>query len=477
MRALLTFLLIGFLHPFAYSQKNKSFDIKARDEGAKMVELQMGLINNDVTEAYISDIGNRLVAELEGNTFDYRFFIVDMTEPNAFSLPGGYIYVSRGILSLINDEAELAGILGHEIIHAHNRHSYKQLKRGIIPGVLKLPGNIIGLANEQFGALINAPIGAATGLTMAKYSRKHEYEADADGLKLAAKAGYDPLALATALENLNEDVEFLTGEETKFSYFDDHPFTDDRVEKIHELARDLSWDSKPHIAAGRQAVYEKLDGIYLGQNPEQGVFRGQSFFHAGLGFGITFPENWSGSNNPQYVGATEPDGNGTIMWGVLPDSYDPTAIANAYIDKLKEKYPIEAYKSEKTEINGLNAHIFAIDEVSGSQRTNMFVCWIQGGSLTYQMIGSGLKKFEKDFEATARSFHPITSQEAEQVAGVALRSRKANGSESIESFSKRNQNVLNPRFTAIINDIPENEALSSGQSLKIGKLEVYRPQR
>lgn len=468
-------LLALFITSFSHSQ-NLSYDKKARDEGAKMVEAQMGLVSNPITEEYVSNIGNRLVDQLENRTFDYRFFIVDLTEPNAFSLPGGYIYISRGLLILINDEAELAGIIGHEIIHAHNRHSFKQMKRSIFPGLLKLPGNIIGIANEEFGALINAPIGAATGLTMAKYSRKHEYEADADGLVLAAKAGYNPLALADALSNLNKDVEYLTGQATKFSYFDDHPFTDDRIHKINELSEGLQWQEKESFAQNTEGVYNNLDGIYMSQNPIQGVFHGEKFYHADLGIGISFPEGWNGTNNPQYMGASEPEGKGSIIWGVLPESYDPDVIADAYITKLKKKHKIEAFKSESTVINGFKAHIFAIDEVTGSKVTNMLVCWIASGGYTYQMMGSGDKKFEKDFEATARSFHLLSDQERQMIVGVALRVRKANEGETIEEFSKRTQNAVNTEFTAIINNIPVNKTLSSGQALKIGKVELYNPQ-
>ena len=457
----------------AIGQK-KSYDVKARDEGAKMVEAQMGLVSNPITEEYISKIGNRLVDQLENREFDYRFFIVDMREPNAFSLPGGYIYISRGLLILINDEAELAGIIGHEIIHAHNRHSFKQMKRSIFPGLLKLPGNIIGVANEEFGALINAPIGVATGLTSAKYSRKHEYEADEYGLKLAAKAGYNPLALAKALDNLNNYVEFLTGEETKFSYFDDHPFTQDRVVKINEISAELNWEEKSSFATG-ETVLEQLDGIYMGQNPVQGVFRGEKFLHAGLNIGINFPEGWNGTNNPQYMGASEKGGKAMIIWGVSPESYDPEVIADAYVSKLKEKHQIEAYKSESITIAGFKAHIFALDEVSGRQVSNMLICWIQVGNFTYQMMGSGDKKFEKDFEATARSFHMLTDEERQLVIGVALRIRKANKDESLADFSNRNQNILNQDFTAIINSISKDSKLQSGQALKIGKAELYSP--
>ncbi len=469
--AIIAFLLL-FINSITFSQKY-NYDKKARDEGAKMVETQMGLIENPLTLEYVREIGQRLVDNLENRTFDYDFFIVDMMEPNAFSLPGGYIYISRGLLILINDEAELAGIIGHEIIHAHNRHSYKQKNRSIFPALLKLPGNIIGVANENIGTLINAPIGIVTGLATAKYSRKHEYEADEFGLQLAAKAGYNPLALATALDNLNKDVEMLTGKETKFSYFDSHPYTPNRVEKINEMSSTLKWEPQSPIASDKVIIYGNLEGIHVGQNPKQGVFSGRDFYQADLGIAISFPEKWNGTNNPSYMGSTQEDGKAMIVWGILGGAYDPDAVADAYINKMKEKHEIEAYKSESTTINGYKAHIFAVDEVSRASVVNMFVCWILKGNLTYQMIGSGAKEFEKNFEATARSFHAITDEERRKVAGIVIRVRTAKANETLDQFNNRTGNSLNSIFTSVINAIDPNEKLKSGQVLKIGRVEQY----
>ncbi len=471
---IITCVLLLFLGNLSFAQKYK-YDEKARDEGAKMVETQMGLIDNPLTLEYLRGIGQRLVNQLENRTFDYEFFIVDMMEPNAFSLPGGYIYISRGLLILINDEAELAGIIGHEIIHAHNRHSYKQKNRSIFPALLKLPGKIIGVANEDMGTLINAPIGIVTGLATAKYSRKHEYEADEFGLQLAAKAGYNPLSLATALENLNKDVEMLTGKETKFSYFDSHPFTPNRIEKIDEMSSTLEWEPQAPIASDKVIIYGNLEGIHVGQNPKQGVFSGNDFYQADLAIAISFPEKWNGTNNPSYMGSTQEDGKAMIVWGILGGAYDPDAVADAYISKMKEKHEIEAYKSESTTIGGYKAHIFAVDEVSGASVVNLFVCWILKGNLTYQMIGTGAKKFEKDFETTARSFHAITDEERKKVAGIAIRVRTAKDNESLEQFSSRTGNALNADFTSVINAIDPNEKLKSGQVLKIGRVEQYIP--
>ena len=130
--------------------QNLNYD---REQGAKaslQVAQQMGVDTTSTAAIYIAAVGNRLVDNLENQVFEYKFHLVDAEEPNAFALPGGYIYITRGILLLLNNEDELAGIIGHEIIHSHNRHSYKSVKRSILPAILKAPGNVIGLVNEDF---------------------------------------------------------------------------------------------------------------------------------------------------------------------------------------------------------------------------------------------------------------------------------------------------------------------------------------
>jgi predicted Zn-dependent protease len=146
---------------------------------AKQVEEQIGIYQAAVTTDYIREIGNRLVDNLKDHEFDFQFQIADQWEPNAFALPGGYIYFSRGLLILANDEGELAGVLGNEISHVTERHSARQQERSIVPGLLSLPGAIVGnVVNEDLGNLINTPINMIGQVSLATYSRKQESDSD-----------------------------------------------------------------------------------------------------------------------------------------------------------------------------------------------------------------------------------------------------------------------------------------------------------
>ena len=176
-------------------------DIEQGAEVAKLVEQQIGLYPMPQTEAYLREVGGRLVAVVNDPRWKFSFQIVDQQEPNAFAIPGGGIYVSRGLLALINREDELAGVLAHEIAHVTQRHSARQQRKGILPGLLSVPGNVVGnVVGENLGALINAPIDTVGGAWLSRYSRGQESESDRIGIRTAAQAGYDPAALADILQ-------------------------------------------------------------------------------------------------------------------------------------------------------------------------------------------------------------------------------------------------------------------------------------
>jgi predicted Zn-dependent protease len=160
---------------------------------AEQVENQIGLYNDDYLKNYVDAVGRRLVAELGATPYSFRFHVVDQAEPNAFATPGGYIYLSRGIMALVNTEDELAGVLAHEISHVTQRHHAKQASRGVLPGLLTVPGRVVGsVVSEDVGKMINAPIEGAGKVYLSSFSRGQESEADQVGMRLAGQAGYDP---------------------------------------------------------------------------------------------------------------------------------------------------------------------------------------------------------------------------------------------------------------------------------------------
>ena len=174
--------LLAFVYLSPAQSQSISYDKRIGDENAAKVALTMGIYDDPQLTQYIQDIGKRLVDELVDNPFEYEFLIVDEATPNAFALPGGHIYITRGLLALAGNIDELGCVMGHEIIHVHNRHSVKQMKSNILPAILQVPGRVVGaFFGESLGALVNAPVALGTGFFTSKYSRKHETESDTEG--------------------------------------------------------------------------------------------------------------------------------------------------------------------------------------------------------------------------------------------------------------------------------------------------------
>ena len=195
-------------------------DREMGEQVSQQVAEQIGIDDDDLMTSYLNDLGLHIANQVPDKRFDYTFQIVDQPESNAFAAPGGYIYMSRGILALSNSEDELAAVLAHEIAHVSRRHTAKQLAKQRVPGLLSLPGNIVGrVVSRDLGHLINAPVNLFGMTYVTAYSRQQELEADELGQKLSAKAGYDPLALAAILARLEKEAALKTGEKRRPGFF------------------------------------------------------------------------------------------------------------------------------------------------------------------------------------------------------------------------------------------------------------------
>ncbi|NNL84274.1 MAG: M48 family metalloprotease, partial [Myxococcales bacterium] len=178
-------------------------DEKAGEEGSKRVEVEMGLVDDPKLVAYLDSLGQRIAVHAIQRTFDYQFRIVDQDVPNAFALPGGYIYISRGLLALAGSEDELANVIGHEITHVAARHAAGRQVIAQRGNLLGLPGAVVGaVLGEKAGKRVANSITYTNPAYIAAYSRDQERAADRMGQKITARAGYDPAAMVTFLKRL-----------------------------------------------------------------------------------------------------------------------------------------------------------------------------------------------------------------------------------------------------------------------------------
>ena len=255
--------------------------------------------------AYVGQLGGRLHSASELSQQPFTFTLLDSDMVNAFAIPGGYVYVTRGLMALANSEAELAGVVGHEIGHVTARHSAQRATQQTLAGL----GMVALGAVLQDPALTNmAGLGAMAWVQ--GYSREHEMEADQLGIRYMSRAGYDPMAMSTFLSSLGAESElqrtllFQDGE-AQFDWFSTHPRTPDRVAATAQSARG---SSGANWVAGRDEYLNRLDGMIYGDSPEQGFVRGRTFVHPILRIGFVVPEGFRMLNSPDSVLALNKDG-------------------------------------------------------------------------------------------------------------------------------------------------------------------------
>lgn len=466
------FLLI-FLSGLAFSAsaQNIEKDKKLGAENALMVKSQIGLYADQEMTEYVASVGNKLVANLADNPFEFQFHIADDPVPNAFALPGGYVYVTRGFLSLIITEDELACVLGHEIIHVVQRHSIKRMRSSVLPSLLEVPGNIVGnVVSDDLGNLINAPISTSNNLLLSSYSRSHETESDVKGIALAAKSGYDPSSMSDILSRLTTAVEDMTNQQEKKSYFDDHPYTPDRVNKINKEASKLLINSAKPISTRPLEIFK---GMTYGENPAKGVFVANTFLQPKLDFSIVFPEGWHTTNQSTTVGAIHANRQAAIFLGLDNAKITPAQHALRFEQEFKQKNAKVPYRSEPYSINGNSGHVFSLVDNSGSEPMYIYYLWLEMNNKVFKLIGIAPKIFEKDLDRTAESLRSISKTERKSISENYLSLVSAQNSETITALNNRTKNLLSNSFTAIINGVAENEQLKPDQQIKIVLTKKY----
>lgn len=280
------------------------------------VRRQMGLYEDDALQRYVEEIGLALATRSHRPELPWSFAIVDSPAINAFALPGGFIYLTRGIMPFLSDEADLAGVLGHEIGHVTARHTVRAYTRASGAQLGLLIGSIFSPAARAVGGL--AEIGL--GVLFLRYGRDAELQADRLGAEYAAISGWDPAGVRDMLSTLSRISEGADRRGVP-SWLSTHPAASDRVERVGSILSELAARmDTTGLRVNRRGYLDRLDGLVYGDNPEQGVVRGRDFLHTELRFALRFPAGWEVVNTETQVVATQP---GEEVYMVLQLVTDP----------------------------------------------------------------------------------------------------------------------------------------------------------
>ena len=432
--------------------------MRAGADAAREAVAELGLLDDAPLQQYVDALGQRLARGAPAQGFTYRFQVVDQWPPNAFSLPGGSIFVSRGLLALSNSEDELANVLAHEIAHAAQRHA---AGRQAVVG---------GLSPFSLGWLAAAQVAA--------YARDQERTADADGQRLAAAAGFDPRAMGAFLRSL-EKIEILRmGAARLPTFLDTHPGAGERVAATATLAQQLAWTQRSD-APDRAAYLRRLDGLVLGENPSQGVLREARFLHPDLDFAVNFPDGWRIANGASAVVALAPDADARFALQFAGRGDDPRVPAAAFLAG-----PARALRAQVAEAQPLQLGCCPAYQVRGHVATreggiSAQLTWLAWGGNLYLLSaaapGAAARKYFGRARAMARSFRALSAEERRSIEVERLRVAVAREGESLPELLARTGSSWDVQRAAIANDVVATARLERASLMKIAVREPYAP--
>ncbi len=443
-------------------------------EQAAEVARTIGLVDDPGLVTYVQEVGRRIAARSPRRDVTYTFAVVDMTDPNAFSLPGGEVFVSRGLLVLANSEDELAGVLGHEIGHVAARHAARRVTRAApLALVTALGAGVTGLVLPAVGGLLGGVGELANAALLAPYSREQEREADRVGQEIAAAAGYDPAALSIFLHTLERDEALHRDQPRAWSFFATHPPTPERVATTAREAGHLTRAASAPIARSDGDFLAHLDGLTVGDSARDGVFEGTTFRHPDLDFAIRLPAGWKTANGRSAIGAVAPDGRAIV----LLDATTGTDVVEAERAFEKEAKTGPLADTEKLTISGLSALHAAgvIDTRRGPLALDL--TWIAYDDAVYRVIGLApaehVGAFRPVWRETAASFRPLTASERRAIRETRLRFVRARRGEAIGDLVGRAGSSWKAEEAAVANGVAADDVLVSGRPIKVAMTEPY----
>lgn len=426
-------------------------NVRVGREAAEQVAAEIGTLDDPELVAYVERIGKKLLRGLPRRDFAYRFAIVDQMEPNAFALPGGYIFVSRGLLALANNEDELANVIGHEIIHAFRRHAQQQQAVAASLPSLSMPWT--------------------RAKTLAAYGRDMEREADELGQRLAAAAGYDPMGMSTFMRRLDQRERLLIGAPRNPTFFDTHPGTRERASMNAMRSRELRWARDPSLGDTRKRLLDRVDGMVIGDRPETGVFVDDYFLHPGLGFQMRFPPGWSTQNTARAVGAQSPRRDAVVFLTSDQPAGDLVEIAEGFVAELAEDVPIEVQEKKNVRLGQIEAVRYALHAGAGGRKVEALVTFFPFAESTWRIVGASPvaagNRYAPPILLSTRSFGPLDPERRAQIRTDRLRIRLTRPGEDVTTFGARTGNLWSPAETALINGQLGNEVYEGGELMKI----------
>lgn len=420
--------------------------------------------------AYLAQVGEK-VADAAGIGGQCRFTLVNTDVVNAFAVPGCYIYVTRGLMGIVNNEAELASVLAHELGHITGNHSNRQQRRSVLAQLGVIAVDAITGSDE-----LTRLAGAAAGFFTLRYSRTHEYDADDRGLGYLRKAGYDPYASADMLAVLQRSQQFqdrARGDETAAKTIPEwtltHPLTENRIARARaEAART---GLKPDALPDKAAEYLRaVDGLLYGDDPEQGFVLARRFAHPVMRIAFEAPEGFTLTNSPQAVLIEGPGGTrGEFGGGPMPAN-GPEAYVETLLSSLIGDAPADIVAGQQFNANGVRG--FMIQALVRTQQGSVPISIAaypgsDGGAYHFLLVSQPGAEPRQAIASLFRSFRRLDDAEVARLRPRYIRVSRVGPGDTPQSLAARMAADRPAELLAMINGLSSASDIRPGESVKL----------
>lgn len=405
------------------SAMTETQEVAEGKKGHEEVLKEYTALKNPKLQAYVNDLGQKLAKQSQRANLQWTFTVLDSPEINAFALPGGYVYVTRGIMAYMESEADLAGVIGHEIGHVTARHGAQRATRQQNAGIGVFAANVLGLLLEVGGVggasnVLGGVAQSAAAGYVAKYGREQELQADGLGAEYLSRVQFDPRNMIDVINVLKNQERFAAdlakaegrAAPAQNSWLASHPSNDQRLETITQLAAQYKTAS-PYLDEAKARYMQMIDGIAFGESAEQGLTRGRNFYHAGLGIAVTAAQGWKIQNEEDKITLVNASRDAGLIVHLVPPKAGST-----HEEIIRNVVKPDTGRTTPLKINGLNAtHFVGSQRADNGETKNMEVTVITGPNETNYMLVYAAKDavtLQNNHAAMVeaeRTFRPMTA--------------------------------------------------------------------
>jgi predicted Zn-dependent protease len=430
------------------------------------VRREMGVYDNPELQRYVESVGMKLARASQRPELPWHFTVVDEPAVNAFALPGGYIYVTRGILPFLQDEAQLAGVLGHEVGHVTARHSAQQYTKATSAGVgLALLGIFVPEAQPLQGAAQTA-----LGVLFLKHGRDDEIQADQLGVDYTARTGFNPAGVAGMLRTLSRLDEASGSRRGVPNWLATHPAPADRVTQVQAYIAKAAIPVGTSGASGSTDLLRHVDGIVYGDSPSDGIIRGSQFLHPDLRLALTFPAGWEVQNSTSQVMAKAPERDHYMLLQLVQN---PSGSVDQIAQSGMASAGFRQVNGQRSQLNGLDAYVGTYQgSLEGLGNVVTTAAHIVHDRNVYLLAGfappNQFDAAQREFAASIRSFKALSREEAAGIRPNRVDVYTVRSGDTWQSIAQRTgDGTVKASTLAIMNDHDPSQPPRPGDRIKV----------